>query len=261
MYSKYLSAYIEQTQRFFSQLEIAEETVGIEAVHEMRVAVKKIRSLSKMFKVLFSDTSSFKTGFKYLRKIFKSAAGIRDSHVMTGLVYQYKTISSDYTDLFLYFANLENDGINAFKTTVANIKKLAFKRSFDYTEKLKNQEFTAEINIKSDLYIKKKIIDLSELLRLATNDKSVHKLRIRLKELNFILNVQNDGDNKQTFSVLKNIASGLGRWHDKIILIHHIKIIKENINKNLSDYIHLQNILFSENKNETQKILSEIKKE
>lgn len=263
MSAKYISAYKEQTHQFFKQLEIAKKTYGFEAVHEMRVAVKKIRSLLQIFEAIFSDSFNTEKSFKYFRKIFKSAAKIRDSHVMTGLVYQYKTKNSGYTDLYLYFANLENDGIKDFKTTVANTKKLAFKTSSDYTERLRNQEITAEINIKTDLHIKKKIRDLSKSVKNATNDKSIHKLRIKLKELNFIFDVQNDDEKKQTVSGLKNIASDLGRWHDKIILIHHIKNFKEcvNNNKKLPDYIHLQNLLFSENKNETEKILSRLKKE
>ena len=263
MYSKYLSAYKEQTQQFFNQLKIAEKTYDIEAIHEMRVAVKKLRSLSKMFKVIFPDSFNTKICFKYLRKIFKSASDIRDSHVMTGLVNQYKSDKSDYSDLCLYFTNLEKNGINVFKKVVALNRKHAYITIFESIENLNKKVVDASTDTKIYLYIKKKISDLSELLRIATNDKSIHKLRIRLKELNFILDVQNDDEKKQTVSGLKNIASDLGRWHDKIILIRHTGIIKVKItnNKNLSDYIHLQNILFSENKNETEKILNRLKKE
>ena len=262
MYSKYLSAYIEQTQMFFSQLEIAEKTLGIEAIHEMRVAVKKIRSLSKMFKELFSDTSGFETGFKYLRKIFKSAAGIRDSHVMTELINQYKTDSSGYNDLLLYFKFLENESIDGFIVLVKEIKNAAFKTSFDYIEWLKRQDVNTEINRRINLYVKKKIIEVSDFLEIVHDERSIHKFRIKFKEINFLLGVQNDIEKIPILSELKISASELGLWHDKIILTYHLANFIDNSGnkKNLSEYFQLKKLIISESKNESEKILFFLKK-
>lgn len=262
MYSKYLSAYIEQTQMFFSQLEIAEKTLGIEAIHEMRVAVKKIRSLSKMFKELFSDTSGFETGFKYLRKIFKSAAGIRDSHVMTKLINQYKTDSSGYNDLLLYFKFLENESVGGFIVLVKEIKNAAFKTSFDYIEWLKRQNVNTQINRRINLYVKKKIIEVSDFLEIVHDERSIHKFRIKFKEINFLLGVQNDIEKIPILSELKISASELGLWHDKIILTYHLANFIDNSDnkKNLSEYFQLKKLIISENKNESEKILFFLKK-
>ncbi|MCD4795320.1 MAG: CHAD domain-containing protein [Bacteroidales bacterium] len=262
MYSKYLSAYIEQTQMFFSQLEIAEKTIGIEAIHEMRVAVKKIRSLSKMFKELFSDTSGFETGFKYLRKIFKSAAGIRDSHVMTELINQYKTDSSGYNDLLLYFKFLENESVGGFIVLVKEIKNAAFKTSFDYIEWLKRQNVNTQINRRINLYVKKKIIEVSDFLEIVHDERSIHKFRIKFKEINFLLGVQNDIEKIPILSELKISASELGLWHDKIILTYHLANFIDNSDnkKNLSEYFQLKKLIISENKNESEKILFFLKK-
>ncbi len=261
MYSRYLSAYIEQTQMFFSQLEIAEKTIGIEAIHEMRVAVKKIRSLLKMFNKLFSETSGFKTGFKYLRKIFKSAADIRDSHVMTELINQYKTNSTDFYDLSVYFKELENESVDNFIELVKEIKKTAFKTSFDYIEKLKHQNINKQTNRKINVYVKNKIREVSNFLVFTHDERSIHKFRIKFKELNFLLSVQNDVEESSILDELKISASELGLWHDKIILSYHLTEIIDNSgdNKNLSDCLHLKKLILSESKKEAEKILSSLR--
>lgn len=247
---------------FFSQLEIAEKTYDVEAVHEMRVAVKKLRSLLKMFKILFPDSKNKNISFQYLRNIFKSAANIRDSHVMTALINQYITNSSGCNDLLLYFKNIENEGINSFNKVVAETKQQAIKTSFEYSEELKKNKVNTETNNKIDLYVKKKIIDLSELLKTATNNKSVHKFRIKLKELNFILGVQDDNKKQKIITVMKSLASELGLWHDKIILINHMEKFYMNLKNNidLREYKKLQNLLFSESKNESKNIINRLEK-
>lgn len=261
MYAKYLSAYIEQTQTFFSQLEVAKETLGIEAIHEMRVAVKKIRSLSKMFKVLFSDTSDFETGFKYLRKIFKSAADIRDSHVMTELINQYKTTGSDYYDLFLYFKILEKECIDGFIQLAEETKQAAFKTTFEFIEKLKHQNNNKQTNRKINLYVKNKISKLSDFSETAHDERSTHKFRIKFKELNFLLGVHKTVEESPILAELKISATELGLWHDKIILSYHLTNLIENSadNKNCPDYLHLRQLVISESKNESEKILMNLR--
>jgi len=69
--------------------ELVKRNYDVEGVHQLRVSVKKMRALVRMTKELYPEKPEQKISLRYLRKVFKSAALLRDIHIIKPLLNEY----------------------------------------------------------------------------------------------------------------------------------------------------------------------------
>ena len=230
------------TGSFCFNLELAKRNYTIEGIHQLRVSVKKIRALKRMTKELYPEESEQLTSLRYLRKIFKYAALLRDIHIIKSLFSEYNNSIFEEKISVKFFNKQEKKAKKEFRKSLKYQTK-AINTLFD----LQNAFINIYITIDSDKIaqdidnlINNRLSYIKDLLNLSGGDDDIHKIRIKLKELNFIMSIRNNTDHEEKLFDLKNIALELGAWHDRIILLNQLKLfltVKNKKRYNLENFI------------------------
>ncbi len=250
-----LSLYLQKQIKIIKDnLLIATKNFDVDAIHDFRVGVKKVKALYLFADDLSNNSLNVKKKLSALRKLFKTTGNLRDIQVQIELLCKYKKKLnielSDFNDYFhekeKYFERKSDHAIKNFK--LSELDKLQTK----YDEYLSKQKEDKIFN-KAFEIINKRYSNLIILSQHFSNIDDIHKLRIRLKEFIHIFASLNK--DKKLFSKipvayieLKRIGEILGTWHDKIVFKEYIddfmkkytkkyKSKKDNYNKLLKKII------------------------
>ena len=215
--SGYLFKYLEQ---FRINLEKARVDFDEEAIHEFRVAVKRIRAIHSTVNRLLGEPVFPKGMIRPLRLMFKAGGPIRDDQVQIGLI---ENVEKQYQHPFpliqaFYRKRIENQYDAFFLTSV----------DFDYTvldnireqivadlEPLENEQLESKLMqyllVAMDK-LKKRRYDLEKPGKL-------HQFRTRYKEAGYVaemlyMSKYTHKIPRATYNRMKNFGLKLGNWHD-----------------------------------------------
>jgi CHAD domain-containing protein len=224
----YFSRYLEQ---FRINLEKAMEDYDPEAIHEYRVAVKRIRSIIRALDRVYEEPLFPPGMIQPMRDMFKAGGTIRDDQVQIGLV---ENIEKEFGHPFpliksYYIKKIENQRNFFFIQSV----------DFDYTslEVIAAQVDNAldpldDANLELTLYnrlhqsmekLKRKRYDLEK-------PEMLHSFRTRFKENGYIAEMVYHSQyshkvTKAAYNRMKNFGQELGNWHDHYQLWSKTSII------------------------------------
>ncbi len=213
----YLNKYLDRFEQNLEQARIAYEP---EAIHEYRVAVKRIRAVVRAVNQAAEEEILSPEIIFPLREMFKAGGPIRDDQVQTELVEQLERDSGRKFPLIKAF----------YRKRIDNQRDKFFVRSvdFDYPSIGRIREDLAEslqsldpVEFEQQLYdwlketmekLRKKRFSLDEPDRL-------HRFRTRFKEKGYIVEMlyQSQEDFRITRSAyerIKDFGLELGNWHD-----------------------------------------------
>ena len=218
----------KQQQIFLHNLAILKEQINPEAIHDLRVAVKKLRSYFRLY-VIICGQADWKTEFSETEKLFSILGKYRDVEMNYDLVQSYaKENLAAYPSLESYFiANLQ--------IIAGWIRKIIHEYDNDefagFTEKLNsglskftNEQIQDEIQkiIRGDL---KKATPHFKHLR-----EKTHEARKHLKDIFYWLElcpaevIYSTPQRKK----LKKILDGLGDWQDNEVLLIKVKHFRKD---------------------------------
>jgi CHAD domain-containing protein len=213
----YFSKYLEQ---FRQNLGKAMEEYDPEAIHEYRVAVKRLRSIVRALDRVYEEPLFPAKMINPLRIMFKAGGTIRDDQVQTGLVekievrhgrpfplikaYYQKRIEEQRDAFFIQSVDFDYEALDAIYSTIndtigplddAHLELMLYQQLHKSMEKLKRKRY-----------------DLHE------PDK-LHKFRTRFKENGYIAEMVYHSQyshkvTKATYNRMKNFGQELGNWHD-----------------------------------------------
>ncbi len=205
------------------------------AVHEMRVGIKKLRTFYELIKGT-DPKYDLKKAYTPIRKLFKSAAGIRDAQVIQASVREHISKLCLNVNISEYF--------NLLKQNEMSAKKYFFRlcKTFDPTIFSKNRSLInkslsaieeAGIEEKSRKYLKNLLDILNELkIKSDLEEKDFHDIRILCKKARYTLEILSFCYSQEDFDILNNslrsVHQALGQWHDTDVSISFL-------NKILSD--------------------------
>lgn len=244
-----LKYYQSQYKTIKHNLPVARDRFDMEAIHKIRVAIKKIRALFCIIEAVATDEFHAKTAFSTVKPLFKAAGKVRDIQVQQSLLNTYEQIhQTRYIELRHYFDELQEVPKPALKTKLNEF-------DIDELEKINNtidsllQHLTPEeIITRLTATIYKYLLKIHKLKKDKDNDEVFHDVRTYLKQVLYMMTIMN----KYTlvaeyapFSLTKVEATAelLGNWHDKLLLTEYIKEFKHSkYNQPFSTekYIHLQ---------------------
>lgn len=191
-----------------------------DAVHDMRVAVKRLRALEVLAgKVAQNQIDPEASG--ELRHLFKLSGRIRDMQVQQQLLdLMAAKLNTSFGELAAYLKNSENKSISKFS---------------DFTGKHFDTDFTGNLvkeierifntAADSDLTsgVKSVVAEIIETVRLMKTDQQheeyLHEIRRKLKQYNYLLSVydKQSSDYPELLSTLQHLEKAnnlLGEWHD-----------------------------------------------
>jgi len=211
------------TEHFITASEDGNEN----AVHEMRVGIKKLRAFSELVKEL-DPKYALKKAFAPIIKLFKSAAGIRDAQVIQALVREHISETCLNVNISEYFNLLKQKEMTAKKDFFRFCKKSDPAVIFNKNRNLINKRLSSigetKIEESSLKYLKNLLDILHELkMRSTLEEQDFHDIRILCKKARYTLEILSVCYSQEDFDALNNslrsVHQALGQWHDTDVAI------------------------------------------
>ncbi|GAK55411.1 CHAD domain containing protein [Candidatus Vecturithrix granuli] len=222
----YYAARCKNIQKHF---EMAVTYFDVNAIHDLRVEIKRLRSF---FQLIEWITPAFpaKPYMRQMRKLFKSAAELRDIHVQQQLTRAW----SQSLGVFLseYYNILKQKELSARKRFAAFASQCDLHKEFVKNEKRVSQAFDPLSKETASTKIQERIEHLlRQILEYGENghqENNLHKVRILTKETRYIAEIANKcfpelGYGNLLIQQLKGIHQTLGHWHDIQVAFEHLE--------------------------------------
>jgi len=203
---------------------------GVEALHDMRVAIKRIRSVNLLLTRLHGSEMTAKCQCSSIREIFRLAGKIRDLQVQLQLVTD--TSSKLGITFFAYLRYLRKQEFKATRKMrihrqngdiSGNLTKY-YECSIVLINALNNQQISDEMfSLVADLFEL-----VSSMRGQQTQDENFHEIRRRLKQCQYLLTVIDHSESKlphvaSTLKKLNKLNTLLGDWHDKHVAMEMLE--------------------------------------
>jgi CHAD domain-containing protein len=196
------------------------------AIHEMRVGIKKVRAFSDLVKGL-DPKYNLKKAFALIRKLFKSAAGIRDAQVIQTLTREDISNAGLNVNISEYFNLLKQKELLSKKDFFRFCKTYdmaVFSRNRNLINKRLSKIGETEIEENSRKYLKNLLDIVNDLkLKSSLEENDFHDIRILCKKARYTLEILCVCYSQQDFDILneslRGVHQALGQWHDTDVAI------------------------------------------
>jgi len=259
---------LQQKEKFLFNYSALNEDENVDAVHDMRVSLKKTQSLLVFLNKFFPENIHPKKDFGILRKIFKAYSDYRDIQVQ--IVLLKNTISLDKRPIREYYAYLKNKEKEQKALSEGISEKVKTKKQWKTLEQ--------KILIIGDELDKKQIRDyIKNFIAICINEVKVINKNITNKELHYKRKIIKRGryslellvecgnaskKRSVTIEKLKTIEDYLGNWHDRHIagiwIDSYLKEEENMADEQSRELLNLKSHLISEGKLLSEKALVEI---
>jgi len=249
--------YRNQVRQFRDTINQIQVSPAREAIHKIRLNVKRIRAIKDVF--CFIDSSRFfNEDLKSLTPIYKKIGEIREIQVTKGLI---REIIQDYglqfDELIIFFNLLEKEkttrlqSVN-FQSNEFNELDSFFRKIQETLRQISDQQLTS---ILTNDFIQSRLNLFQELTQELENEENWHTVRTHIKRLFFLLEfLKKEPVNslviKNQRKLVRKIEAELGRWHDRIIMLNLIgEFLKKEKHIHLAGNCNLfliQKVLFRE---------------
>jgi CHAD domain-containing protein len=213
----YFNKYLTE---FRVNLDTAIQDYDPEAIHDYRVAVKRIRAIIRSLNKSYEEPLFSEKNILPLRKMFKAGGTIRDDQVQIGLV---EKIENEFSRSFplikkFYQKRIKDQRDTFFKTSV--------EFDFDILDDIL-QEIEIIIEPLDDEYLEINLYNrlrrsMEKLKRIRYDldaPEKLHSFRTRFKENGYVAEMlfqskQSHKVTKATYTRMKDFGQELGDWHD-----------------------------------------------
>ena len=255
--------------QFSSNLEKAQREYDPDAIHDYRVAVKRIRALVRAVNLSMHDTVFPDDMILPLRLMFKAGGTIRDDQVQIVLVKDIEKVEKRKFPLIkTFYAEKIKEQRNAFfvqsfELDPADIDRIKsqIEESFSGQDDQKLDAAIYEWLENAMLKLKLKRYDLDDSQRL-------HRFRTRYKQNSYVVEMmyQSKYDRritKQSYMLMKDFGQTLGDWHDYFqLMANTVLIFKDSRNiKLLEEAFEMRKLIQPRHDKIMQEILHQIKRD
>ena len=202
-------------------LELSRDPLDIEAIHNLRLSIKRMRVVAMLAEILSRGKFDMKQQLKDIRKLFRRAGRLRDMQVALQLLKEY-----------------DNDGL---QSVIDHIEARELKQRRKYEEVLSGfdpgilDRFEENL-IASTAGVDKKVMthagftmlsdlefDIHRIYHSSKEEKRLHRIRRRLKDINYLNNIFAESlpvADHLNISVekLRELGEVAGTWHDCLTL-------------------------------------------
>lgn len=253
-----------QLQLFKGHFLITQASMDEEAIHQMRVAIKRIRTIQKLKKHINFPTVIDDDQYRAIKKIFSVSGELRDIQVQLDMLKKYKKeLRFSFAELFGYLKSKKQDLTDQLNKTISEIDFSQFDELTDPGTLEVDLDGKADLERQSKDFLKRKVNKLQRLILFLDQEDFVHDLRKQVKQLFFILQFLASNFPESPFAdfqlkKLKTTGEKLGQWNDRDVFKCMLgKFVSKQEDDFLYDHAEYQ-ILFYVLKDEKQRLLSGI---
>ncbi|MFH1118956.1 MAG: CHAD domain-containing protein [Bacteroidota bacterium] len=213
-----------------------------DAIHDMRVAVKRIRAVYLLLERLFPDTFNSVSEEGRLKELFRFSGRMRDIQVQKLLLESYSAnLDTTFGDYKSYLEDSEKKAVKKFRKLL---------QEFSAEEYVKHKLKLVEglIALTAGEQVRKQIIGfVDELMEAAKemridqeHDENLHEIRRKLKQCHYLLSVFDPEDPdlptlNKTIRHLDHVNELLGDWHDQVVAMEMLdRFLEKHIEKEIT---------------------------
>jgi CHAD domain-containing protein len=188
------------------------EEVRQDNIHKIRTILKKLKTFNILLDGLLFRKNDFPVN---LLKLFKELGEIRDIQIQKSIIGEYEIPYNKYLDE-IYKYKILNVNIN--DTYEDDLQYLSNKLNNIEDYHIDDQVI---LNIKARVEVGlDDIRSIVDGISLKSKSEDLHKIRINLKRLYYIILMLED--NNYNIDVLYNIQENIGLWHDYDVTIYQL---------------------------------------
>jgi len=221
--------YLEtQLQVFKGHFLITQATMDEEAIHQMRVAIKRIRSIRKLKKHINFPSLLRDEQYVSIKALFAVSGQIRDLQVQRTLLKNYVSeLKFEFGDFSSFLDLQESQLAVQLNQTIQTFYNNQFSEITQARGGIDLVEENTDIENESVEFLHRKIDKINKLILLIERDEFVHNLRKQVKQLFFILQFLKNHFPASVFSAyklkaLKDIGEHLGKWNDRDVILNRL---------------------------------------
>ncbi len=253
-----------QLQLFREHFFATHATMDVEAIHQMRVAIKRIRTIRKLKKYIHFPSLLNAEQYIRLKSIFAVSGQMRDLQIQQKLITIYtRELKVDFEGFAAYLDELESCNQEQLSAAIQTFDVNQFNKPDQSAELHIQLDNGLDLETQSTNFLQLKINKIYGLILLMDRDEFVHNLRKQVKQLFFILqflkkHFPNSEFSKYKLKSLKDIGEHLGNWNDCEMLIKRLKTFLESKGEAYLEDHAQYSFLLNYLETEKQKILENV---
>jgi CHAD domain-containing protein len=242
-----------------------------EAIHQMRVAIKRIRSILKLKKHINLPSLLNEEQFNDIKALFAVSGQMRDLHVQQKLLKKFiGELEFEFVDFANYLDELYTDFSQQLEQSLQSFNLKQFDESDDDSSHPAFPENNIDLEQESFSFLHIKLDKIEQLIQAMDKDEFVHDLRKQVKHLFFILHFFSTYFPEREIgsydiAALKSVGERLGKWNDcevfKDRVEAFVELQKENYPNLHPEYLRLLEYLDEEKKKYLQTVDADLNQE
>ena len=216
-------------------LRLCADPKDVEAVHNLRLSIKRLRVLGRLADELSEGAFDARGSMKKINKLFKRAGRLRDLQVLCALSTELpdKPLPelADFTSRLQDREKIQRDKFDLL------LPSFTGKSLDDFGLKLAT--LLADVSDKQALMGGTQLLttfinEISDLFHARADEKRLHEIRTRLKDINYLNNIFDEqlhieGHIHISVERLKESGELAGSWHDCLNFVNNLeKFIKKH---------------------------------
>ncbi|SVA56276.1 uncharacterized protein METZ01_LOCUS109130, partial [marine metagenome] len=197
------------------------ERQGVEDVHQLRVFIKRIRTVLSLTQIFSGEGFNKKPHFELFSPLFRKAGFLREIHVNEALLYE---AGPGFLPLYRDYLSESKDSATAdLLAEGANFNFSAFEVLNKPLLERMNTLSDGQVAKQSAAYLTGKLNKVGALLNLLNDNQKVHKMRIHLQNVRAALRLMHDLNPSVEIEKLQSdtelLTDLIGRWHDVAVFV------------------------------------------
>ncbi|TLX75277.1 CHAD domain-containing protein [Labilibacter sediminis] len=205
-----------QISQFNKNLKIAVDKADVDAIHDLRVSLKKLFVLHKVVKQHFPHSvKQYSSSYKLVRTFFKKTGGIRDYQIADSLATQWLN-NTEQTIFYQYSEEKIIDALNQLVQHYNSVDVNNVEQSFKDSYKQISDKYLFELRDYLLSYIEGNAQRINKIL--LSEDSNYHKVRSLIKEQYYVQvqlrQIIGLSINPKILEKKNRQGKLLGQWHD-----------------------------------------------
>ncbi len=197
-----------------------------EAIHDLRVSIKRIRALFRFlaeYRILRPHSKNYL--FK-IKKIYAPLGVLRDLQIKSNLVAEYHI--DEISDYMFFIKWLEAQQFRS-KVKLKNVfRQFSFREFYRFKHRLPYVRNNS-VALDHDRILKRRLLKINKLMRQGDLQQSLHDIRKKFKDIYYFLEMCELGKTDcmgiaLDLDSIKNLEDAIGQWHDCVLLIQELQL-------------------------------------
>jgi CHAD domain-containing protein len=197
--------------------ELSKDPNDIEAIHNMRLSIKRLRVLARLANMIDDGSFSAKERLEKINKLFKDSGRLRDAQLTRILLQELD--HPELSAVIASFSAREAKQRAKYETALENFDNSCFDEFEAGLEKVLNNSNERQVMQAVYLLLSGLEMTIHELFHGSEHEKRMHEIRTRLKDIIYLNNIFDDElpiSDQLNISIerLREVGELAGSWHD-----------------------------------------------